>query len=283
MGGDIELLNSTIKTYLNAPSMVPDYEDIIDPYMDNAMGFKQVEADAEKMAEDNPDIDKEQVKKLIADEKAKYKEQMKGGAVEKEIQKKLDELKGHFAEVKQSSTDVGKEVAKATTDAAIPTMITPGAPNPMHSAIVLIIMSLSVKKAIDSCLRSSSKAINIIDELGLSQTPMAANLAALMAPLIAIKAKAAQVEAENEAASADCPPSSEGEVDPSYTYTLSTGEVVNAEQIVDWADEQALTVPVEDGSEGAQVLSVLLASSNYEVKAWANAVKEYSTYLKNKG
>lgn len=281
---EIQSSIDVIDAYLASPAIVPSIEDIVDPYTEVIGGYQDMgEAYVDEIQAKYPDASKEDVKAEIDKQKEEFKKSILT-TMKPELQKKLDELKARVAEIKDAAVNTGTEIVKGSADAAMPSMITMGAPNPIHVALKYIALAFAVLKTVNSCLRAINSALHLIEELGLSKSGMAEKLIALINPLLALKAKMEQLKAENEEMSSKCledlnPP---GAVDPDYTATLPSGQVVTAQEIVEQADMNALLVPVED-EEGLQVLQVMLSSGNAETAGWAKAIQDYSAYLLSKG
>ena len=165
----------------------PATEMIVTLFVATVAGFEQMEKDAEKFAEEN-DLSKEEVKKSIQEQKEAFKKSMETTG-KQYIQTKKTELKTMLAQLKRDAVEIPKTLIKAVADAAMPTMIAPGAPNPASSALRLFINLSMIIGLIIGCLMLTSKILNLLLELGLDKTPLAAAVAAITAPLMLLQSK----------------------------------------------------------------------------------------------
>jgi hypothetical protein len=265
---------AAIDSYLAAPGVVPDYEDILDPYMDNVMGFKEIEENLDKVKEANPEVSKEDIDTIVKEEKDKMKAQLKD-KLKPELENKLNDLRAQFAKIKDETTTVGKEIIKGTADAVAPKVIGPVGPNPMHTALQIISISISAIRAINACLRAASKAFGLIQELGLEKTDLAEKLAGLMTPLMALKQEAAANEASNEEASVTCP-------DPKQAFTYEVdGTDRDGLEIEEWAKNHGILIPLDTTGEGK--LDDYDENSAYSavVKEWSKAVRKFADWFES--
>ena len=165
----------------------PSEEMVIVLFVAVVAGFEQLEKEAEKIAE-TEGISKEEVKKTIKEQKDAFIKSMKG-AGKQFIKSKRDELKAMVAQMKSEATEIPKSIIKAVADAAMPTMIAPGAPNPASSALRLYLSLMVVKRLVLSVLMLTSKILNLILELGLGSTPFAGMVTAVVKPIMDLKKK----------------------------------------------------------------------------------------------
>ena len=165
----------------------PSEEMVIALFVAVVAGFEQLEKEAEKIAE-TEGVSKEEVKKTIKEQKDAFIKSMKG-AGKQYIKSKRDELKAMVAQMKSEATEIPKSIIKAVADAAMPTMITLGAPNPASSALRLYLSLMAIKRLVLSVLTLTSKILNLILELGLGSTPFAGMVTAVVKPIMDLKKK----------------------------------------------------------------------------------------------
>lgn len=165
----------------------PGEEMVIALFVAVVAGFEQLEKQAEKIAE-TEGISKEEVKQTIKEQKDAFIKSMKESG-KQFIKSKRDELKAMVAQMKSEATEIPKSIIKAVADAAMPTMIAPGAPNPASSALRLYLSLMAIKRLVLSVLMLTSKILNLILELGLGSTPFAGMVTAVVKPIMDLKKK----------------------------------------------------------------------------------------------
>lgn len=150
-------------------------------------GFNEFEKNAKKIAEEN-DIPEEDVKKTIKEQKDAFLESMKTTG-KQFIKSKRDELKAMVAQMKEEATEIPKSLIKAASEAIMPTMISPGAPNPASTALRLYLSLVAIKRMVLSVLTLTSRILNLIIELGLNETPFAKIVTGVTKPILDLKKK----------------------------------------------------------------------------------------------
>ena len=145
-------------------------------------------------------ITEEEIDEMVAEERKKALAKLKeaGSQVKKEIDNKINSLKAAISDIKLTSQDIAKDLAKSAADAIVPVSIGPVAPNPIHNALRLYLNVSAIKKSIDSILRAASFALGLIDELGIGESALALEIAKLVEPLLKHKK-----DAEDSAIEAD--------------------------------------------------------------------------------
>lgn len=192
-----KLIKSVDKTIEVLSLTIPSTDVIISLFVQIVAGFEKLEQDAERLAEEEG-IDKVEIKEMIKKQKDAYVEHMKtaGKAV---IEAKKAELRGMMAQLKAEVTEIPKSLIKAVADAAMPTMIAPGAPNPASSALRLYLSLVKIRASILLVLILTSKILHLLRELGLGGQSGVATIKALIAPILALKKKI-----DDEIDAADC-------------------------------------------------------------------------------
>ena len=122
-------LTSAITAYLAVGAILPGDDFIMDLYMDNKLGFKTIEKDLE---EANPEVDKKTIKDLVKAEKEKTKAFLQGPG-KAAFKDKLDQLKIEIKDMQSTMGSVAQEVTMSITDAFMPPVVGPVAPNPLSS------------------------------------------------------------------------------------------------------------------------------------------------------
>ena len=213
----LQEVKTAIDNYLAAGvgNLILPIDQIIELYVDNVGGFKELKEKAEKIAEEHGDVvTKEEVNEMIAEERKKAVEELKkeGGQVKKEFENKVNELKAGVAEIKNVAVELGKELGKSIADAVVPTSLGPVAPNPISSAIRLYINVSRIKRTVDGVLMVTSKTLGMITELGLDETPLASSITAIAQPLVSIKEQAGSKGSKADAVGEDPNPAAGYEI-----------------------------------------------------------------------
>lgn len=195
---ELDKLIEVVDKAIDALSIsVPSADAIISLFVAIVAGFEEIEKEAKRIAEENQ-IPEEDVKTMIKKQKDAYIEQMKT-AGKAFIDAKRAELVAMLAQLKAEVTEIPKSLAKAIADAAMPTMIAPGAPNPASSALRLYLSLVKIKASILLVLVLASKILHLIKDMGLGGISGVATIKALIEPIFAIKKKI-----EDELEAADC-------------------------------------------------------------------------------
>jgi hypothetical protein len=202
---------------------VPSADAIIALFVSIVAGFEAIEKQARQLAEENQ-IPEEDVKEIIKKQKDAYIEQMKT-AGKAFIDAKRAELIAMLSQLKAEAIEIPKSIAKSIADAAMPTMIAPGAPNPASSALRLYLSLVKIKASILLVLVLASKILHLIKELGLGGSSGVAIIKGFVDKILALKK---EIEAKLDAAdAAEC----EGAKPEDYKVKDPDGVEINGPQI----------------------------------------------------
>jgi len=252
---------------------VPSADAIISLFVAIVAGFEEIEKESKRIAEEN-EIPEEDVKVMIKKQKDAYIEQMKksGKAF---IDSKRAELIAMLSQLKAEVTEIPKSLVKAVADAAMPTMIAPGAPNPASSALRLYLSLVKIKAAILLVLVLTSKILHLVKEMGLGGMSGIATIKALVDPIFAIKEK---IEGELESADlAEC----EGAKPEDYKVKDPDGVEINGLQIQTKTIQfigAIGTYPLSKASKRAVKRKIKNADDESDDPTWGDIIMGYSGF-----
>ena len=194
-------LTSAITAYLAVGAILPGDDFIMDLYMDNKLGFKTIEKDLE---EANPEVDKKTIKDLVKAEKEKTKAFLQGPG-KAAFKDKLDQLKIEIKDMQSTMGSVAQEVTMSITDAFMPPVVGPVAPNPLSSVLKISLKIIAIKTKIDIVLAGVLVVLKLMDELGLGEHRAVTDIVQLAAPIVRVQQslKDAFAKAEKEAKDSD--------------------------------------------------------------------------------
>jgi len=282
-------VKNAIDTYLAAGvgSLVLPYEEIVELYVDNVAGFKKIKEDAEKIIEENGDVvTKEELDEIIEEERKKKVEELKDlkNQAAKELKNKVDGLKASVAEIKNTAADIGKELVKSTADAVVPTSLGPVAPNPISSALRLYINVSRIKRTVDNVLMVVSRALGLIVELGIEETPLAESLTSLAQPLIGIKNQAASKGSKADAVGENPDPAAGYEIikkDYTDSYPNQSSQKINGIEIEKEVKAKfGNGFPLNDKDKKKFYLMESIKKVSESDKAWAKVILKYNDWYK---
>jgi hypothetical protein len=250
----------------------PSEEIVISLFVAVVAGFEELEKKADKIAEEN-DISKDEVKKTIKEQKDAFIQSMKTSG-KQFIKSKRDELKAMVAQMKSEAAEIPKSLVKAVADAAMPTMISPGAPNPASSALRLYLSLVAIRAMVLSVLMLTSKILNLILELGLGSTPFATMITSVTKPILDLKKKLD--DEMNKADKAEC----EGSKPEDYKVKDPDGKEITGldiqAKLKSWLDIQ--TFPLSKSSKRKIKKKVKNADDESDDPIWGDIVLGYSDF-----
>lgn len=228
------------------------------------------------------DLTANEQKEIVEEQKKLAKANITKGPGSFEFKNKIATLKATVSEINDTVKDMAKELATSIADSLMPTMIAPGAPNPLSSALRLLINTMRIKRSIDTILRLTSRLLGIALELGIADHPAIEKIANLVKPMLELKAKAEE-ETEKASSNADKP------VDKT-TYKAkspSTGADITGPQIEKEAQDERFkdknvdiyNWPLTD--EGLRRLEKMKKKDKGDNKfaQWADTFKAYNDWL----
>lgn len=162
----IDSLMEIIMIYLAISSMIPSYEDVVEIYLDNKMGFKDLE---EKIKETNPDEDPDVIKEKVKEERKNMVEYYTNGPGREDLEKKYNDLKVAVSDSLKSIGQLPKDIAKAAAEAAMPPVLGPVAPNPISTVLKIYNHFSRIKKVVDTIAVSTLVLLTAIKVLGLEK------------------------------------------------------------------------------------------------------------------
>jgi hypothetical protein len=267
-----KLIESVDKTIEALSLPIPGADVIIGLFVGIVAGFDEIEKKARELAEEFQ-LPEEDIKTMIKKQKDAYIEQMKT-AGKAFIDAKRAELVAMLSQLKAEVTEIPKSLAKAIADAAMPTMISPGAPNPASSALRLYLSLVAIKAAILMVLVLTSRILHLVKDLGLGGLSGVATIKALIEPILALKK-----EIEDKLDAADC---AECEAATPADYKVKdpdgkeiTGLDIQA-KLRSWLDIQ--TFPLSKSSKRKVKKTVKNASDDSDDPIWGDIVLGYSDF-----
>ena len=201
-----KIVKEAINTYLGASAIAEVLKriDIVEIYVDYKLGFAKLKEDYKK---ENPDIDPDEIDKAVDAERTyaveKFKEE--GSPTKADLQKKYDDLRLSASEAQKNISNILQEFLKTTTEAAMPNVVGPIAPNPFSISLKLYNGLSKLKKILDRVTISMKVLMTAVEALGLDQLPAdhefskAYNglLGIIAGPLKTIQSNIAKSEADN--------------------------------------------------------------------------------------
>lgn len=241
---DQELVDFVVSRYLAAAELSLKYEELVDLYVENKLGFN--DAFRKQYKKDNPDIDPDEIDKALDEELNAIKKAFttEGSPARDELKKKYDDFKSSLATFKKDLNSIVKEFSKTIAEAFMPTSLGPVAPNPMSIGLKLFNGLTKLKKILDRSFKALAIFIETSKALGLDGSPfyvsVITNVANLIRPIEALISKQESSDSfkENMALSDYLET-----VKPNWPLTKTTG--VSYEQVENWGKEG---VVVSDGS-----------------------------------
>ena len=170
---DCELVEGAVQAYLALSGLTLTYEALVELYVENKLGFGvDGKTLKKKYKEDNPDADPDQVDLLVDQQMQACIDSFNedGSNAKIELQKKYDDLKSSMAEAKKSMGSLFKEAAKTVAEAAMPTTIGLGAPNPLSIALKLYNGVTKLKRILDAVFGATALFMTTAKALGLDGT-----------------------------------------------------------------------------------------------------------------
>lgn len=270
---ELDKLIETVDKTIEALSIaVPAADAIIALFVGIVAGFEEIEKQAKQLAEENQ-IPEEDIKTMIKKQKDAYIEQMKT-AGKAFIDSKRAELIAMLAQLKAEVTEIPKSLVKAIADAAMPTMIAPGAPNPASSALRLYLSLVAIKASILLVLVLASKILHLIKDLGLGGLSGVETIKALIAPILALKK-----EIEDKLEAADCA-ECEAAKPEDYKVKDPDGNEINGLQIqsktLSWIG--IASWPLKKSDKRAIKKKVKNADDESDDPTWGDIIMGYSGF-----
>ena len=144
----------------------PAYKEVVLVYVDEKLGFSKLKDEIDKIAEDNPDITKEELK-------AEVKKRRKD-AIEYYLNEGRDELEQIYNDLKQKVIDFSKEIqnivkvmVKKIALILTPPVLGTVVPNPITNFWGFIALLYDIKSKLDKIFASILVAIGFIKKLGI--------------------------------------------------------------------------------------------------------------------
>jgi len=250
----------------------PSEELVVSLFVAAVAGFSEIEKQTKKLSEEN-DIPEGEIKIEIKKQKDAYIKAMKSSG-KQFIKSKRDELKTMVAQMKSEAAEIPKSLIKAVADAAMPTMISPGAPNPASSALRLYLSLVAIRAMVLSVLMLTSKILNLIAELGLGSTPFAKMITSVTKPILDLKKKLD--DEMNKADKAEC----EGSKPEDYKVKDPEGKEINGldvqAKLKTWMDID--TWPLTKYSKRKIKKKVKNAADDSDDPIWGDIVLGYSDF-----
>lgn len=201
-----EIVKGAINTYLGASAIAEVLKkiDIVEIYVDYKLGFAKLKEEYKK---ENPDVDPDKVDEAVDEERAFAVKEFKkeGSPTKADLQKKYDDLRLSASEAQKNIGNILQEFLKITTEAAMPNVVGPVAPNPFSISLKLYNGLSKIKKTLDRVAISMKVLMTAVEALGLDQLPadhrfsIAYNtlLGLVAGPLKTIQSNIAKSEADN--------------------------------------------------------------------------------------
>lgn len=268
-----KLIESVDKTIAALSLTLPATDVIISLFVQIVAGFEKLEQDAERLAEEEG-IDKVEIKEMIKKQKDAYVEHMKT-AGKPAIEAKKAEVIAMMAQLKAEVIEIPKSLVKAVADAAMPTMIAPGAPNPASSALRLYLSLVKIKASILIVLIVTSKILHLLRELGLGGLSGVATIKALIAPILALKKKI-----DDDLDAADCAECEKAKPED-YKVKDPDGVEINGLQIqaytLQWSQVNA-AFPLSKSAKRKIKRKVRRADDDSDDATWGDVILGYSAF-----
>ena len=203
---NVKIVKDAIDTYLGASAIatVLNQIDIVEIYVDYKLGFAKLKEEYKKK---NPDVDPDKVDEAVDEERASAVKEFKkeGSPTKADLQKKYDDLRLSASEAQKNISNILQEFLKTTTEAAMPNVVGPIAPNPFSISLKLYNGLSKLKKILDRVTISMKVLMTAVESLGLDQLPAdhqfskAYNslLGIIAGPLKTIQSNIAKSEADN--------------------------------------------------------------------------------------
>lgn len=164
---------------------LPDDEDLLEIFMNKKMGFDKLE---EKATAENPDVDPEKIKDMVAEQRVKVKEHLKGPG-KAAFKDKVDSLKQEIKKIIDGAAEIAVEVTASTTEATMPPVLGPVGPNPISVVIKFSLVIIRIMGKVGLILAGVVAALKLMDELGLSDNPAAEKIKEAAKPVLEIQDK----------------------------------------------------------------------------------------------
>jgi uncharacterized protein YukE len=182
-----ELKNIIDKSLSGNSKGLPEYEDLVEGYVNNKLNFKEYKDNIE-----NDDSLSDDDKDFMLDEIENQRQEMIKYYIEgdgkKGFENKYNELKAEINNSKTAASKLPSAITSAISLVLIPPTLT-GIPNPIKEAVNLNTSKNQILSSIESFFGSLSKVFGISEELGLEDNVVITNLAKLSEPLLLAKSE----------------------------------------------------------------------------------------------
>ena len=192
-----QYLSDKINAYLELSFKAYAFEKVVDIYIDNKLGFKELE---KEYIDANPEEDPEEIKKAVKEAKEEARTEFTEGASKDELKSKYNDFKINASRVQKNAKEMVKNFTKDMTEAAMPTSVGPVAPNPLSILLKTYNAIVKIKRQIDVIIISMRLFMTAAESLGLDKTPEYRQLINTVAiPLKNLEAAISRKEKDNEA------------------------------------------------------------------------------------
>ena len=164
-----EIVQGFIDDYLKFAFAAFTFDKVVELYVDQKLGFAKLKEEYKK---ENPDIDPDEIDKAVDEERSAAVEEFtkEGSSARDELKKKYDEFKTAAVDAKKNVTQLSKEFIKGSTEAVMPNVVGPVAPNPFSVALKVYNLITRFKRLLDRVIISMQLFMTAAKALGINET-----------------------------------------------------------------------------------------------------------------
>ena len=200
MSENEKIVQAFIDNYLKFAFAAFTFDKVAEEYVNRKLGFAELK---EKYKKDNPDIDPDKVDEAVEEERKATVEEFteEGTASNEELKKKYDDFKIAATDALKNVQQLSKEFIKSSTEAVMPNVVGPVAPNPFSVALKIYNVISRFKRLLDRVIISMQIFMTAAKALGINETDEYDDFMALVAvPIKAVNDLISKKEADSAAA-----------------------------------------------------------------------------------
>lgn len=194
-----EIVQGFITNYLGATLAVFTFNKVVEIYVNQKLGFAKLKEEYKK---NNPDADPDKVDAAVEEETAAAVAEFteEGTASNEELKKKYDDFKIAATDALKNVQQLSKEFIKSSTEAVMPNVVGPVAPNPFSVALKIYNAISRFKRLLDRVIISMQIFMTAAKALGINETDEYDEFMALVAgPIKAVNDLISKKEADSAA------------------------------------------------------------------------------------
>lgn len=192
-----EIVQGFIDDYLKLSFAAFTFEKVVEIYVDQKLGFAKLK---EEYKEANPDVDPNEIDAAVDEERKNAIQQFNDAdsSARDELKKKYDDFKVAAVDAKKNVTQLSKEFTKGATEAVMPNVVGPVAPNPFSVALKVYTLISNFKRLLDRVIISMQIFMTAAKALGINETEEYDQFMAIVAtPIKAVNDLISKKEADS--------------------------------------------------------------------------------------